>query len=387
MRLSAIVPAVVLICGAAMAAACGRSDASPAASARLQGDTISLGKTQLGPGDVRIVTQDSSVVMVLAGESILAGLSDKVIAKVKTETDTSEVEGSGFGAGVEKFIKGTVQSALAQRMVVPLSAIDTVWYDGTAIRFKFTNDRRFAVGRAKTDKKPVLEAFSPEDAQRFVDAVQARKAGRSPVVASSDSAQPGWRTLFDGTSLAAWRGYHQQDVPDDWKIADGTLMRVKNGPDLITRDQFQNFELTLDWKISEGGNSGILYRVSEEGDETYFSGPEMQVLDDTRHPDGKSRLTSAGSDYALYPAAEGVVKPVGEWNSVRLLVNGNHVEHWLNGTKVVEYELGSPDWEKRVAESKFKQWPLYGRVTKGHIALQQHGGAVWYRNVRIKVLP
>src|SRR5919202_1955113 len=112
----------------------------------------------------------------------------------------------------------------------------------------------------------------------------------------------------------------------------------------------------------------------------------MQGLDDARHADGKSRLTSAGAAYGLYPSPAGVVKPAGEWNKVRLVVNGAHVEHWLNGQKVVEYELWSPDWEAKVKASKFAAWPGYGRARRGHIALQDHGNQVWFRNIRIRRL-
>jgi hypothetical protein len=169
-------------------------------------------------------------------------------------------------------------------------------------------------------------------------------------------------------------------------VVDGTIQRTGDGGDLVTDEQFANFELTLDWKIAPGGNSGILYRVADTGDETYFTGPEMQVLDDARHPDGRSPLTSAGSDFGLYPAPRGAVKPAGEWNSIRLVVNGNHVEHWLNGTKVVEYEFGSPEWTKLVAENKFKAWPIYGKAARGHIVLQDHGDVVEFRNIRIREL-
>jgi hypothetical protein len=201
------------------------------------------------------------------------------------------------------------------------------------------------------------------------------------------SADAGWRSLFDGRTLTGWHVYHQTGTPTNWAVVDGTIQRTANGGDLVTDEQFANFELALDWKITPGGNSGILYRVSDAGEETYFTGPEMQVLDDTRHPDGKSPLTSAGSDYGLYPAPRGVVKPVGEWNSVRLVVNGNHVEHWMNGVKVVEYELHSAEWNAKVAASKFAQWPGYGQSATGRIALQQHGSQVNYRNIRIRVLP
>jgi hypothetical protein len=209
----------------------------------------------------------------------------------------------------------------------------------------------------------------------------------TPSPSGSATSGSGWRSLFDGRTLAGWHVYHESGTPKNWAVVDGTIQRMADGGDLVTDEMYANFELELDWKIVPGGNSGILYRVNDSGEETYFTGPEMQVLDDARHPDGKNPLTSAGSDYGLYPAPRGVVKPVGEWNHVRLVVNGNHVEHWLNGVKVVEYELHSPDWNAKVAASKFAQWPGYGMSPTGRIALQQHGAQVNYRNIRIKVLP
>jgi hypothetical protein len=205
--------------------------------------------------------------------------------------------------------------------------------------------------------------------------------------AASAPAEGEWRTLFDGRSLDAWRGFRNDRVPAGWQAVDGALTRVGEGGDLITRDEFGDFELALEWKVAEGGNSGIMYRVTEDAAATYETGPEMQVLDDARHKDGESRLTAAGSAYGLYAAPAGVVKPAGEWNAVRILVRGSHVEHWLNGVKVVEYELGSPDWKGKVEASKFKQWPGYGRAAKGHIALQDHGDRVAYRDIKIRTLP
>jgi hypothetical protein len=195
-----------------------------------------------------------------------------------------------------------------------------------------------------------------------------------------------WRILFDGRSLDQWRGYKSDRVPAGWQPVDGALTRVGAAGDLITRDVFGDFELELEWMVVEGGNSGIMYRVTEEAAETYQTGPEMQVLDDARHPDGGSRLTAAGAVYGLYPAPAGVVKPAGEWNAVRIVVQGNHVEHWLNGIEVATYELGSPDWMARVAGSKFRRWPGYGRAAAGHIALQDHGDRVAYRSIRIRTL-
>jgi hypothetical protein len=199
-----------------------------------------------------------------------------------------------------------------------------------------------------------------------------------------DSSQPRWQILFDGHSADAWRGYQRADLPSGWQVVDGALTRVAPGRDIVTRDQFDDFELELEWKVAAGGNSGIMFRVTEDAKETYHSGPEYQVLDDAGHADGKSRLTSAASDYGLHASPPGVVKPAGQWNSARLVVRGAHVEHWLNGQKVVEYELWSPEWEALVKASKFGAWPGFGRAKRGHIALQDHGDWVAYRNIRIK---
>jgi hypothetical protein len=170
-------------------------------------------------------------------------------------------------------------------------------------------------------------------------------------------------------------------------VVDGALTRAGDGGDLITEEQFENFELALEWKVARGANSGIMFRVTEDAEATYHTGPEVQVLDDAAHRDGLSRLTAAGANYALHPAAEGVVRAAGEWNAVRLVVNGAHVEHWLNGVKVVEYDLWTPAWDSLVQASKFAEWPGYGRARKGHIALQDHGDSVAYRNIGIRVLP
>ena len=197
----------------------------------------------------------------------------------------------------------------------------------------------------------------------------------------------GWRLLFDGKTTAGWRGWKMDSMPSGWQVVDGTLKRVKPAADIITTDKFRNFELSLEWNIAKNGNSGIFYRASEDDDAIYWSAPEMQVLDDAGHPDGQSRLTAAGADYGLYPSPVGVVKPVGQWNLVRIVVNGSHVEHWLNGVKVVEYELGSPDWEAKVKASKFASHAHYGRNAEGYIGLQEHEYPVAFRNIKIRVLP
>jgi len=197
----------------------------------------------------------------------------------------------------------------------------------------------------------------------------------------------GWRLLFDGTTTAGWRNYGKPTISDGWKVQDGALTRVGAGGDIITNDEFKNFELTIDWKIEIGGNSGIFYRASEDSDAIYWNAVEMQVLDDAKHPDGQSRLTAAGAAYDLYPSPAGHVHAGGEWNTARLIVNGNHVEHWLNGFKLLEYELGSPDWNSKVAGSKFKPYPHFGKNAQGHIGLQDHGNVVAFRNIKIRELP
>ena len=196
----------------------------------------------------------------------------------------------------------------------------------------------------------------------------------------------GFKPLFDGVSLQGWRGYKTEVPPPGWKAANGELVRDGAGGDLMTVDQFADFELRLDWKVSKNGNSGIMFRVRTGDDYPYLSGPEFQVLDNSGHKDGKSPLTSAGSNYAVHPPVKDVTKPIGEWNDIRLIVRGTHVEHWMNGTKLLEYEFDSPDWNQRVQASKFAKMPMYGREKRGHIALQDHGDLVSYRNIRIKAL-
>jgi 3-keto-disaccharide hydrolase len=245
-----------------------------------------------------------------------------------------------------------------------------------------------AIARAALGMSLAACARTPQSSEQRPGAVQSTAQGEASVsVVTPQERAAGWRPLFDGKTTTGWRGYKKADMPGGWQAVDGALTRAGQAGDIVTNDQFGNFELALEWKLAPGGNSGIFYRVTEEGQAAYETGPEMQVLDDARHVDGHNRLTSAGSSYGLYAAPAGVVKPAGEWNAVRIVVNGPHVEHWLNGVKVVDYELGSADWEKRVAGSKFNAWPGYGRAKRGHIALQDHGDWVAYRNIKIRELP
>ena len=220
--------------------------------------------------------------------------------------------------------------------------------------------------------------------QKADDAADADEGGSMMAETDAD----GWQDLAAGETH--WRGYQREDLPPAWVVTeDGALYFSGEGEggDIVTREQYDDFELELEWKIAEGGNSGIMYRVGEDHDAPWRTGPEFQVLDDAGHPDadnGPDRL--AGANYDMHAPSKSVVKPAGEWNHVRLVVNGPHVEHWLNGEKIVEYELWSDEWKARIAESKWIDMPDYGMLEAGHIALQDHGDPVWYRNVRIRRL-
>ena len=203
-------------------------------------------------------------------------------------------------------------------------------------------------------------------------------------------AKPGkWKVLFDGKSVDKWRGYKMNSFPDhSWKVEDGALKTIAGaeGPDIVTKEKFENFELELDWKASPGANSGIMYRVSEDFGAPYETGPEMQVLDDDKHADGRDPKTSAGSLYALIAPKNKKLKPVGEWNKVRIVVQDKQVAHWLNGVKVVEFELGSTELNQLIDRSKFKDMPRFGKEKAGFIDLQHHGDEVWYRKIRVRRL-
>ena len=205
--------------------------------------------------------------------------------------------------------------------------------------------------------------------------------------AASSTPVTGWRSLIDPT-LSAWRGYKEQSLPGGWTVADGVLSKDGDQHDLLSRDEFGDFELEFDWRLAPGGNSGVFYRATEEYEHVYWSGPEYQLLDDARHPDGRSRLTAAGADYGLFPAPAGVVHAANEWNQSRIVARGAHVEHWLNGQKLLEYEVGSAGWKTALQASKFSAWPHYGAAPRGHIGLQgDHPGLLSLRNMRIRALP
>ena len=228
----------------------------------------------------------------------------------------------------------------------------------------------------------------------------------APAVPHPQAADTGWRDLFDGRTLAGWRNYGgDENQVRKWTVQDGTLALAQEGPfpmwDLIKsvivggpggdlvyyREKFQDFELSLQWKIAPGGNSGIFYLVKDETENTAWrTGIEMQVLDNEGHADGKIRTHRAGDLYDMIAADPETVRPPGEWNDVLIRVKDNHIEHWLNGVKVVSVERGSEQWNKLVAASKFADMPGYGKSEAGYIVLQDHGDPVWYRNIRVREL-
>ena len=202
----------------------------------------------------------------------------------------------------------------------------------------------------------------------------------------------GWTLLFDGKTSTGWHTWKSDKVTPRWKVGNGELYLDKGVEagkgDIVSDKEYQNYELALEWKIAACGNSGVIFNVVEDAKykNTYETGPEMQVLDNTCHPDAKIIKHRAGDLYDLISCSKETVKPAGEWNQARIVSNNGKMEFWLNGTKVVDFTMHTPEWDKMIAESKFKTMPGFGKALKGHIALQDHGDAVWYRNIKIREL-
>ncbi len=209
----------------------------------------------------------------------------------------------------------------------------------------------------------------------------------------------GWILLFDGKSANGWRGAHRDSFPEGgWMIENGELVVLasgggesRNGGDIVTMEEYGNFELKLEFKLTEGANSGIKYFVTEkEKPNGSAIGLEYQILDDERHPDAKAGnhegSRTLASLYDLIKAEPKTVKPMGEWHEARIISQGSHVEHWLNGGKVLAYERGSEAFRKLVSESKYKVWEKFGEASQGHILLQDHGHRVSFRNIKLRVL-
>ena len=227
----------------------------------------------------------------------------------------------------------------------------------------------------------------------------ARPATAPPNTLTAAEVKAGWKLLFDGRTMNGWRGAYMKGLPErGWEVRDGVLIVLESGGgeaafggDIVTVDEYSSFDLRVDFMLSEGANSGIKYFVIEAEPRTPGSakGLEYQLLDDARHPDAKLGINgnrACASVYDLIPAVNKPSVPVGAWNSARIVVKGTHVEHWLNGVKVLEFERGSPEFLAHKAQSKFKDIPGFGEYPSGHILLQDHGNRVCFRNIKIKVL-
>ena len=211
----------------------------------------------------------------------------------------------------------------------------------------------------------------------------AETAMAQPNTLTAAEKRAGWKLLFDGRTTEGWRGFKLPKPDPGWQARDGALSPdPRKSLDIMTTEQFGDFDLSFEWRIAPKGNSGVMFHVTEDGERTYWSGPEYQVLDNSR---GEPPQQRAAALYDLYAPTKDVTKPVGEWNLSRIVVKGGKVEHWLNGEKVVEYDMDSADFKARVAKSKFKAWP-FAKSRRGHIAIQNHGDEVGYRNIKIRPL-
>ena len=219
------------------------------------------------------------------------------------------------------------------------------------------------------------------------------RAQSSSALSEKEKAE-GWKLLFDGKTTTGWRNYNSNKIGAGWRVADGVLYvdskkeGQSSGGDIITDGEFENFELSLDWKIAPCGNSGIIFNVVEAPryKYTFLTGPEMQVLDNACHPDAKIDKHRAGNLYDLIESKTVSVHPAWEWNQARIISNKGHLELWLNDVKQVETEMFTPQWEAMIKTSKFKDMPDFGKARKGHIALQDHGDQVWFKNIKIREL-
>jgi hypothetical protein len=202
----------------------------------------------------------------------------------------------------------------------------------------------------------------------------------------------GWKLLFDGNNLNGWRAY-QNKQSNSWSVKDGVMYCKGSSTDksdlrsdMITDKQYENFDLSIDWKISPQGNSGILYMVTEEFKAAYLSGPEYQIIDDLNFPQKLEDWQKTGANYAMDAAPTAAPNAVGQWNTTRIVVNKGHVQHWLNGKKLLDFQMWTDEWKKKKTEGKWKDAPGYGVSKKGHIALQDHGSEAWFKNLKIKEL-
>lgn len=236
----------------------------------------------------------------------------------------------------------------------------------------------------------IFAACNSSSSSSTTDSTSGSKTDTTTMTASADT---GWVSLFDGSALNGWHTFGETTVSPKWSVDSGAIhfnpATKGDDGDLVTNDSFANFDLKIDWKIAKGGNSGILFYVQDDkpkyGD-TYATGPEMQVLDDERNEDNKTPSHRAGSLYDLIQATPGAVHAAEQWNNVEIVANNGKLDFYLNGVHVVNTTMWDDGWKKMLAGSKFKQWPAFGTFKEGHIAIQDHGFNVWYKNIMIKKL-
>ncbi len=258
----------------------------------------------------------------------------------------------------------------------------------------------------RTRLVPMVTRLSPIAVALVIGSLAARAAAQNPNQLTAAERAAGWRLLFDGTSLAGWRGLGYDSVPTaHWRVVDGAIAKTPSakvrrladgqpaaGGDLMPIESFRDFELTFEWRVTPGANSGVKYNVSEELSLAHAAnhaalGFEYQVLDDVLHPDNRIATHLAGGLYDIIaPNAAKRLRPVGEWNTARIILHGNHGEHWLNGVKVVEFDLGTPRLDSLLARSKYRSIPKFAERRRGHIVLQDHGDEVYFRSIKIRDL-
>ncbi len=225
-----------------------------------------------------------------------------------------------------------------------------------------------------------------------------QKSSDSNMKLSAEDRAAGWHKLFDGKTTKGWHKYGGAPVGSAWKVKEGCLVldtsvkenwQIKNGGDIVSDESFRNFDLKLEWKITQGGNSGVMFYVSEDNKSNNWpwqTGPEMQVLDNEGHPDGKLNKHRAGDLYDLIACSKETVKPWGQWNEAEIKCDKGKLDLYLNGVNVVSTMLWDDAWKKLVAGSKFGNMPGFGMFKEGHIALQDHGNEVWFRNIMVRSL-
>jgi hypothetical protein len=242
-----------------------------------------------------------------------------------------------------------------------------------------------------------VRAFIIIIATIIISCTGAKRESNESEEAKSEQANQEWISLFDGETLNGWKRYNADEIGDLWKVEEGMIVcystgggeATEHGGSLITVEQFDNFEFMIDWKVSPGGNSGLLYHVVEDTAYhwAYATGPEYQLMDDGDAPERVNSNKLTASSYDMYAAsAEKKVNPAGEWNTSKIVYDHGHVEHWLNGEKVLEFQKWDRDWTRRFLESKWTNYPGWDRYEKGSIGLQDHGSSIWFRNIKVRKL-